>query len=77
MLNQKPRPGTDSSLPQSEGKKSAKPGETAKKALLEAKARRELIDKKTARTKEEQGGRGGLEPTRYDDWEINGIASDF
>ena len=25
----------------------------------------------------EIGGRGGLEPTRYGDWEIGGIASDF
>jgi len=76
-LSKKPRPGTDAPLPQSEGKKSAPLSETAQKALLEAKARRELIDKKAAQTKEEQGGRGGLEPTRYDDWEINGIASDF
>lgn len=25
----------------------------------------------------EQGGRGGLEPTRYGDWEKGGIAVDF
>jgi hypothetical protein len=25
----------------------------------------------------EVGGRGGLDPTRYGDWEINGLASDF
>jgi hypothetical protein len=25
----------------------------------------------------EQGGRGGLEPTRYGDWEVGGICSDF
>lgn len=25
----------------------------------------------------EIGGRGGLEPTRYGDWEVGGIASDF
>ncbi len=25
----------------------------------------------------EYGGRGGLEPTRFGDWEIGGIASDF
>jgi hypothetical protein len=27
--------------------------------------------------KKEIGGRGGLEPTRYRDWEVKGIASDF
>lgn len=26
---------------------------------------------------EEQGGRNGPEPTRYGDWEVKGIASDF
>ena len=26
---------------------------------------------------EEKGGRGGLEPTRYGDWEKGGIAVDF
>ena len=25
----------------------------------------------------EIGGRGGLDPTRYGDWEVNGLASDF
>ena len=25
----------------------------------------------------EIGGRAGLEPTRYGDWEVKGIASDF
>jgi hypothetical protein len=25
----------------------------------------------------EHGGRGGLEPTRYGDWEVGGICSDF
>jgi hypothetical protein len=26
---------------------------------------------------EEIGGRGGLDPVRYGDWEIGGIAKDF
>lgn len=26
---------------------------------------------------EERGGRGGLDPTRYGDWEVKGIAVDF
>jgi len=25
----------------------------------------------------EHRGRGGLEPVRYDDWEVKGLASDF
>lgn len=25
----------------------------------------------------EVGGRGGAEPTRYGDWEVNGICTDF
>jgi hypothetical protein len=25
----------------------------------------------------EHGGRGGLDPVRYGDWEINGLAIDF
>jgi hypothetical protein len=29
------------------------------------------------RAGKEVGGRGGLDPTRYGDWEINGLASDF
>ena len=29
-----------------------------------------------ARQKELQG-RGGLEPVRYEDWEVKGLASDF
>jgi hypothetical protein len=28
-------------------------------------------------TEKEVGGRNGLEPTRYGDWEKNGIISDF
>ncbi|WP_448582878.1 DUF1674 domain-containing protein [Thermaurantiacus sp.] len=25
----------------------------------------------------EVGGRGGAEPTRYGDWEVNGVCTDF
>jgi hypothetical protein len=28
-------------------------------------------------TAPEKGGRGGLEPTRYGDWEVGGICTDF
>lgn len=32
---------------------------------------------KTGETTDEVGGRGGLDPTRYGDWEINGRCVDF
>ena len=49
----------------------------AERALAEAAVRRaEQARQDTAQPKE-VGGRGGPEPTRYGDWEINGLASDF
>ena len=51
--------------------------EAAKRALAEAKARRAEIDAKGAFAPKEEGGRGGLEPVRYGDWEIKGLTSDF
>ena len=53
------------------------PSPAAKRALAEAEARRREIDGKTAFAPKEQGGRGGLEPVRYCDWEIKGLTSDF
>ncbi len=49
----------------------------AERALAEAAARRAEIDRKTAERPTELHGRGGLEPSRYGDWEVKGIASDF
>ena len=49
----------------------------AQRALAEAEARRNAIDGKTAFAPKEKGGRGGLEPGRYGDWEIKGLTSDF
>jgi hypothetical protein len=51
----------------------------AQRALAEAQARRAAIDARAAELKREKevDGRGGLEPVRYDDWEVKGIASDF
>ncbi|WP_137150510.1 DUF1674 domain-containing protein [Devosia sp. FKR38] len=51
--------------------------EAAKRALAEAEARRQAIDAKGAFAQKEVGGRGGLEPARYGDWEIKGLTSDF
>lgn len=51
----------------------------AQRALAEAEARRAGIDAhaKAVAGGKEINGRGGLEPVRYDDWEVKGIASDF
>ncbi|HUH76890.1 MAG TPA: DUF1674 domain-containing protein [Devosia sp.] len=53
------------------------PTPAAQRALAEAEARRREIDAKGAFAPKELGGRGGLEPGRYGDWEIKGITSDF
>jgi hypothetical protein len=47
----------------------------AVRALNEAEARRRAAPPVASRG--EIGGRGGLEPTRYGDWEKNGLATDF
>jgi len=51
--------------------------DAAKRALAEAEARRHQIDADIAKRPAEKGGRGGLDPARYGDWEIKGITSDF
>lgn len=75
-----PADGTAASNP---GEPSAEPAAAkplapaAQRALAEAAARRADIDRKTAERPTELHGRGGLEPARYGDWEVKGIASDF
>jgi hypothetical protein len=53
----------------------------ARRALEEAEARRREQAKNprggSARPPKELGGREGPEPTRYGDWEKDGIVSDF
>lgn len=49
--------------------------DAARRALAEAEARRQSA--KAAPAPEERGGRGGLDPARYGDWEVKGLASDF
>ena len=51
--------------------------EAARRALAEAEARRQQIDAAMAKRPAEKGGRGGLDPARYGDWEIKGLTSDF
>ena len=49
----------------------------AKRALAEAEARRKASEAHSATTEKEVGGRGGADPARFGDWEINGRAIDF
>ena len=49
--------------------------EAAKRALAEAKVRREAA--KPLDLPVELGGRDGPEPIRFGDWESKGITSDF
>ena len=58
-------------------KEDARLSAEARGALAEAEARRRAIDARGAFAPKETGGRGGLEPGRYGDWEIKGLTSDF
>ena len=49
----------------------------ARRALAEAEQRRQQLDRDSAALPEERGGRGGLDPVRYGDWEIKGLTADF
>ena len=49
----------------------------AERALAEAAARRAAVARQAAERPKETNGPNGPEPTRYGDWERNGIASDF
>ncbi|MGI2035983.1 DUF1674 domain-containing protein [Rhizobium panacihumi] len=48
----------------------------AQRALQEAEERRQAAAQ-AAEMPEEFGGRGGADPARFGDWEINGRAIDF
>ena len=65
--------------PESEGQASEKRPlpPAAERALAEAATRRAERDRKAAEEAKESGGRGGHDPTRYGDWEVNGLTSDF
>jgi hypothetical protein len=49
----------------------------AERALAEAAVRRAERDRAAGDQPKEFQGRDGPEPTRYGDWEINGLTSDF
>ncbi len=83
-------PGTRAAPESSDGRtdeassvKGAAPGKApspeARRALEEAARRRLDIDARAAELarEKEHRGRGGLEPVRYEDWEVKGLASDF
>jgi hypothetical protein len=62
-----------SAEPSPRGRKPLPPA--AQRALAEAEARRKAAA--AAAPPPEVDGRGGLDPARYGDWEIKGIAADF
>jgi hypothetical protein len=64
-----PPPSSPSAAP----KKPLSPA--AERALAEAEARRRVAQ--SSERPAEVKGRGGLDPVRYGDWEVKGIASDF
>ncbi|MAU20776.1 MAG: DUF1674 domain-containing protein [Martelella sp.] len=51
--------------------------EAAKRALAEAEERRRNAEDAAGKAATEVGGRGGLDPARFGDWEIKGRAIDF
>jgi hypothetical protein len=70
-----PQPASEA-LPDAAGQPCPLPP-AAQRALAEAAARRAGPESKVTDQPKEVGGRDGPDPTRYGDWEINGLASDF
>ena len=75
MPTDPPKPAAKDAAERQAGKQPLTPA--AERALAEAAARRPERERKEAEPPKEGGGRGGLDPTRYGDWEINGLISDF
>ncbi len=63
------------SAPETEVERSEKVLAAGRRALAESAARRAATPQSAP--SDEIGGRGGLEPTRYGDWEKKGLATDF
>jgi hypothetical protein len=72
MTENPSRPATDASVPE---RKPLSPA--AERALAEAEERRRTAAAAAKPAPKEHQGPKGPEPTRYGDWEKNGIASDF
>ncbi len=77
MTTKNVKPGEDEKTLPTDGKleRADALAPAARRALEEAAARRAAAPQSAP--SDEIGGRGGLEPTRYGDWEKKGIASDF
>jgi hypothetical protein len=73
--DQPPQPPASEAVPDPAGK-TPLPA-PAQRALAEAEARRAAQGSKPPDQQNEVGGRDGPDPTRYGDWEVNGLASDF
>jgi len=75
------KPGqSDEARPASSPKKPISPA--AERALAEAAVRRAERERVAGQQpqeprSQESHGRGGLDPVRYGDWEVKGIATDF
>lgn len=72
MTENPSRPATDAAEPK---RKLLSPA--ARRALAEAEARKSAAAADAKPIPKELQGPKGPEPTRYGDWEIKGIASDF
>jgi hypothetical protein len=70
---QQPASEPDESDPKRQRPRSA----AAQRALAEAAARRAQQAPNAGARPKEINGRGSPDPTRYGDWEVNGLASDF
>jgi hypothetical protein len=73
-----PQKGSGAEAP--EGAAPGKPlSPEARRALAEAAERRRATDAGAGALPEakERQGRGGLDPVRYQDWEVKGLATDF
>jgi hypothetical protein len=77
MTTKTEKPGEAAKIAPTDGKldRADRLAPAARRALEEAAARRAATPQSAP--SDEIGGRGGLEPTRYGDWEKKGIASDF
>jgi hypothetical protein len=71
MADAKPAQAPPASAP----KKPLSPA--AERALTEAAVRRAERDRAATQRPPESGRRGALDPVRYGDWEVKGIATDF
>ena len=74
-LNATSGAGATGSMPADEPNRRRAPA--AERALAEAQARRAEIARVSKERPKELHGRNGPDPTRYGDWEVNGIANDF